>query len=62
MSADRSRPSHHRDQDTATSAVARAGASDARGRSPAVDTPIDEGRAFLVWHANTDTRQAIVRR
>jgi hypothetical protein len=47
MSLDKSRPSHHRDQDAATSAVARAGASDAPGHSPAVDTRIDGGRAFL---------------
>lgn len=47
MNADKSRPSHHRDQNAATSAVARALASDARGHSLGVDARIDGGRFFL---------------
>ncbi len=47
MSADKSRPTHHADQDAATFAVARAGSPGAQGHSPGVDTRIDAGRAFL---------------
>lgn len=47
MSADKSRPSHHRDQDTATSAVAGASAPGAPGHSPGVRTRIAAARASL---------------
>src|SRR6266542_1067587 len=46
MSADKSRPTHHADQDAANCAVAPAGAPDTPGHSPGVDTRIDAGRAF----------------
>jgi hypothetical protein len=45
MSADKSRPSHHRDQDAAISALAHVRALGARGHSPGVRTRIDG--AFL---------------
>lgn len=50
MSADKSHPSHHRDQAVAISALARARAPGARGHSPGVHTRIDGGRAFLVMN------------
>lgn len=47
MSADKSRPSYHRDRDAAISAVAPATAPGAPGLSPGVNTRIDAGRASL---------------
>ena len=47
MSANNTRPSHHRDQDAATSAVARVGTPSTQGHSPGVHKHIDAGRAFL---------------
>lgn len=64
MSADKSRPSHHRDQDGVTSALARARAPGARGHSPGVHARIEGDRAFLVMSlaGSADAQQAIVRR
>lgn len=63
MSADKSRPSHHRDQNAATSAGARAVASDVRGHSPGLDTRIDGGRVFHAMSlAGSGCAAAIVRR
>jgi len=47
MGAAESRQSHYREQNAATSAVARAAAPGARGHSPGVHPHIDAGRAFL---------------
>jgi hypothetical protein len=47
MSVDKSRPHRHRDQEAATSAVARAGAPGVRGHSPGIDARIDADLAFL---------------
>jgi hypothetical protein len=48
MSADKSRPSHHRGQDAATSAVAPVCVPGATGQFPGVRARIDAGRAYLV--------------
>jgi len=51
MSANNTRPSRHRDQDAAISAVAHVGASSTQGHSPGVHMHIDADPAFFTLSA-----------